>query len=348
MLLNSACETLIFDDKFAQLWRLVGNTPMVKLCYRYEGKNDFIYVKCEQYNLTHSIKDRIALYMLQRAYQLGCIYPGYRIIEATSGNTGISFCAIGKALGHRVQIIMPDWLSKERVDIMKSFGAEVILMSKEKGGFSACIQLAEFMANQNSNIFLPRQFENPLNAAAHEQTTAPEIWKQLGQSKMQPDAFVAGVGTGGTIMGVSAFVRRNHYQTRVFPIEPAESPILSTGRKTGNHRIQGISDEFIPPIVQLSQLDQVIKVNDGDAILMAQKLANQLGLGVGISSGANVVGAIKVKALLGKDAHVVSVLPDCNKKYLSTDLVQVEREAEDYITPYVDFIGYQPLDKAGM
>lgn len=345
MLTNSACETLIFDDKFKQLWHVVGNTPLIKLCYRYQGKNEFIYLKCEQFNLTGSIKDRIALYILQRAYQLGHIFPRHKIVEATSGNTGIAFAAIGKALGHRVQIIMPDWLSKERQDIIKALGAEVILMNKERGGFSACIQLAEFMAKEYDQVFLPRQFENPLNSAAHEHSTAPEIWKQLSQYKMQPDAFVAGVGTGGTIMGIANFVKRNQFRTRLFPIEPSESPILSTGRKTGHHRIQGISDEFIPPIVQLKDLDQIIKVNDGDAILMAQKLANQLGLAVGISSGANVIGAIKVKELLGKDACVVSVLPDCNKKYLSTDLLNIEREQEFYLTPYVDLIGYQPMNK---
>jgi len=341
---NNSCDTLIFDDRFQQLWQMVGDTPMIKLCYRYNSRTSFILVKCEQYNLTGSIKDRIALYILQQAYRNGEIFPGYTIIEATSGNTGISFAAIGKALGHPVKIIMPDWLSSEQREIIKSMGAEVILVTKVDGGFSGSIQLAEFMRTKEK-CFLPRQFENSLNAEAHERTTAPEIWNQLLQYKMRPDAFIAGVGTGGTVMGVAKYFQRQNKNIQVFPIEPAESPILSSGCKKYNHRIQGISDEFIPPIVRLEQLGRVIQAHDGDAILMAQKLARQLGLAVGISSGANIIGAIKIKEELGQDACVVSLFPDCSKKYLSTDLFRNESERTEYITPNIDFIGYQPLEK---
>jgi len=342
---TSGCNTLIFDDRFADLWHMIGNTPMIKLCYRYKGKNSFICVKCEQYNLTGSIKDRIALYILQEAYKKGKILPGHKIVEATSGNTGISFTAIGRALGHKVQIIMPDWLSQERKDIIRSLGAEITLVSKEQGGFVSSIRMAELISNQQANIFLPRQFENFLNTEAHEKTTGPEIWRQLQQYDVPPDAFVAGVGTGGTIMGIGQFLKQQNKHIRLFPIEPAESPTLSTGYKIGSHRIQGISDEFIPTIVQFNCLNDILQVHDGDAILMAQKLAAQLGMAVGISSGANVIGAIKIKEALGKDACVVTVFPDCNKKYLSTDLVKREPERENYLSLYVDFIGYQPLDK---
>lgn len=343
--ITAVCDTLIFDDRFADLWHLIGHTPMLKLCYRYNGKTSFIFVKCEQYNLTGSIKDRIALFILQQAYKKGELLPGYKIVEATSGNTGISFAALGKALGHKVQIIMPDWLSQERIDIVKSLGAEITLLSKEQGGFLGSIRKAELIAQTMPGIFLPRQFENELNTEAHEKTSGPEIWEQLQRYKMQPDAFIAGVGTGGTIMGIGRYLKKQNRYVQVLALEPAESPTLSTGYKTGSHRIQGISDEFVPPIVDFKYLDQVVQVSDGDAILMAQRLASQLGLAVGISSGANVIGAIKVKELLGKEACVVTVFPDCNKKYLSTDLVRKEPEREGYLSMYVDFIGYQPLNK---
>jgi cysteine synthase A len=323
---------------------LVGDTPMIKLCYRYNSRTSFIFAKCEQYNLTGSVKDRIALYILQEAYRKGEIFAGYPILEVTSGNTGISFAAIGKALGHPVKIIMPDWLGSERREIIKSMGAEVILVSKSDGGFSGCIQLAEFMRTKEK-YFLPQQFENSLNPEAHEQTTAPEIWNQLCQYKMRPDAFVAGVGTGGTVMGVASYFQRQNKNIQVFPLEPAESPVSSSGYEKRSHRIHGISDEFITPMVKWEQLGKVIQVYDGDAILMAQKLARQLGLAVGISSGANIIGAIKIKEELGQDACVVSLFPDCNKKYLSTDLFGKEAERNEYTTPYIDFIGYQPLEK---
>jgi cysteine synthase A len=342
---TDTCNSIKLDEKFARLWNMVGRTPMVKLCYRYKGKESFIYVKCEQYNLTGSIKDRVALYILQQAYKQGVIQPGYRIIEATSGNTGISFAAIGKALGHRVKIIIPDWLSKERMDIIKSHGASIMLISKEQGGFKGSIELTELLAKEHANVFLPRQFANPLNCEAHEKTTAPEIWQQLQKHKIKPAAFVAGVGTGGTVMGVGRFLQSQDKSIQIFPLEPAESPTLSTGFKNGSHRIQGISDEFIPSIVKLDKLGKVLQAHDGDAILMAQKLAAQLGLAVGISSGANVIGAIKIKEELGKDACVVTLFPDCNKKYLTTDLMKVEPEKDSYLTPQINFFGYQPLDR---
>lgn len=315
---------------------------MLELHYKYLGKANKIYVKCEHYNLTGSIKDRMALYIMYKAY-LGCqIKPTDTIVEATSGNTGIAFSAIGRALGHPVKIIMPNWLSRERIDIIKSMGAEIVLVSKEEGGFLGSIKMSEEMA-ERGGVFLPRQFENRYNCEAHERTTGREIWEQLKSKGLQPDAFVAGVGTGGTVMGVGSYLRSVHPQVRIHPLEPAESPTLSTGFKVGSHRIQGISDEFIPAIVQLDQLDKVVRANDGDAILMAQKLAEQLGLAVGISSGANVIGAIKLKEELGEDAVVVTLLCDDNKKYLSTDLVREEPVRDGYIAMAVDFKEYHPI-----
>lgn len=338
------CLSPKLDSKFKHLWCLVGNTPMLALQYVYQGRPGMIYVKCENYNLTGSIKDRMALYILYKAYMNCAIRPDDMIVEATSGNTGIAFSAIGKALGHRVKIIMPDWLSKERIDIIKSMGAEIQLITKEEGGFLGSIRLSEELAAKGG-VFLPRQFENNYNAEAHELTTGREIALQLESIGKVADAFVAGVGTGGTVMGVGNYLRQINPAVRVHPLEPAESPTLTTGYKVGSHRIQGISDEFIPAIVKLDQLDEVIQASDGDSILMAQKLAKQLGLAVGISSGANVIGAIKLKEQLGPDATVVTLLCDDNKKYLSTDLVKEEPVRDGFMTTDVAFDGFHPISR---
>lgn len=332
-------------SKFAHLAHLVGNTPMLELHYTFKGRAGKIYVKCEHYNLTGSIKDRIAVHTLYNAYKTGKIKPGDDIIEATSGNTGISFAAVGRSMGHAVKILMPDWLSKERIDIIRSLGAEVILISKQAGGFLGSIQLAGELAAANSHTFLPRQFENSDNPAAHQQTTGPEIWEQLKQDGRKPDAFVAGVGTGGTIMGVARCLRLQNPAIRVHPLEPAESPTLTTGFKVGSHRIQGISDEFIPEIVRLEELDKVMQAQDGDAIIMAQMLAGQLGLAVGISSGANVIGAIQLQQELGTDSCVVTIFSDSNKKYLSTDLMKAEPVRDTYLSTHTQFLHYRAIGR---
>lgn len=338
------CITPDLDRQFKHLWCLVGNTPMLELKYQYKGRPGSIYVKCEQYNLTGSIKDRMALYILYKAYAQGDIQPGDTIVEATSGNTGIAFSAIGRALGHPVKILMPDWLSKERIEIIKSLGAEIELISKAAGGFLGSIRRSQQLAAAGG-VFLPCQFENIYNAEAHQQTTGKEITLQLKSIGKSVDAFVAGVGTGGTVMGVGNHLRTVNPKVKIHPLEPAESPTLTTGHKVGSHRIQGISDEFIPEIVQLDQLDDVVQASDGDAILMAQKLSRQLGLAVGISSGANVLGAIEIKEKLGAESNVVTLLCDDNKKYLSTDLVGEEPVKEEYRSPYVDFEGFQPIGR---
>jgi cysteine synthase A len=346
MLTTSAANIVYpaLPTALTSLWHLVGNTPLLALHYTYQGRPGQVFVKCEHYNLTGSLKDRMALYVLEQAYRNGAISPGDLIVEATSGNTGIAFAAIGRALGHPVRILMPDWLSRERIDIIRSLGADITLISKAEGGFLGSIRRSEELAAAG-NVFLPQQFENRYNAEAHARTTGPEIAAQLASVGLRPDAFVAGVGTGGTVMGVGQYLRRLDPAVRIHPLEPAESPTLSTGYKVGTHRIQGISDEFIPAIVKLDELDGIVQAHDGDAILVAQKLARELGLAVGISSGANVIGAIKLREELGAAAVVVTLLCDSNKKYLSTDLVRNEPVRPGYLAPALTFTGYVPVPR---
>jgi cysteine synthase A len=315
------------STRLSGLSQIVGNTPLLEIPFEFRGKQRVIYAKSEQLNLTGSIKDRMALHILREAYRSGQLHA-----------------AIGRALGHPVKIFMPDWMSRERKDLIASYGAEIVAVSHEQGGFLGSIHMAEEFKASHRDVFLPCQFSNDANAEAHEATTGPEIWLQLEAAGRVPDAFVAGVGTGGTVMGVGRFLRSKNANISVHPVEPSESPTLSAGHKVGKHRIQGISDEFIPPIVDLSALDGVIAVSDGDSILMAQKLASTLGLGVGISSGCNFLAALKVQEMLG-DAVVVTVFPDDNKKYLSTDLMRHEPIRDEYLTPSVELKGLSALPR---
>jgi cysteine synthase len=343
--MNSSAASALHTESFKGLRRMVGNTPMLAISYSYQGENRTIYAKCEYLNLTGSIKDRMALYILDRAYSEGHIQPGDTIAEATSGNTGISFAALGRALGHPVRIFMPDWMSHERRDLIRGFGAEVVTVSLEQGGFVGSIRLSEEYAKEHGRTFLPCQFSNQANVEAHERATGPEIWWQLHYNKLIPDAFIAGVGTGGTVMGVGRYLRQQHPTIKLYPLEPAESPILSTGCQAGHHRIQGVSDEFIPAIVDLNVLDHVVSVSDGDGIQMAQKLASKLGLGVGISSGANFIGAVQVQNELGGDKVVVTVFSDDNKKYLSTSLLLEEPAKAGDLTPQIRLTGWQVIER---
>ena len=325
--------------------RLIGNTPLLAIDYRWHGRPRRVYAKSEQLNLTGSIKDRMALHILDEAAREGRLEPGDTIVEATSGNTGISIAAIGRALGYRVRIFMPDWMSRERRDLIAAFGAQVDLVSREHGGFLECIARAESIAAEDPHVFLPLQFSNAANPIAHEATTGPEILQQLASIGVSLDAFVAGVGTGGTVMGVGHALRRHDRRIRVHPVEPAESPTLSTGFKCGRHRIQGISDEFIPAVVHLEELDAILGVHDGDAILLAQKLAAELGLGVGISSGANLAAAIALQNRMGDDAVVATVFPDSNKKYLTTDLLREEPLRDGYVAGEVELTGFAAIQR---
>ena len=342
---SALIETHAAPPQFDALSRLIGNTPLLAIGFRRGDFAGTVYAKCEHLNLTGSIKDRMALHILRRAREEGKLVPGGRIVEATSGNTGISFAAIGRTLGHPVTIFMPDWMSAERKQLIASYGAEIVGVSHEDGGFLGAIQLSEERAAREPGAFLPRQFSNQANVEAHARTTGPEICLQLAEAGLRPDAFAAGVGTGGTVMGVGQYLRRQNPAVRIHPVEPAESPTLSSGHKVGRHRIQGISDEFIPAIVDLPCLDPVLSVSDGDSILMAQKLARELGLGVGISSGCNFLAAVRLQEELGPDAIVVTVFADDNKKYLTTDLMRDEPVAPAYLAPGLCLTGIRVLPR---
>lgn len=332
------------SDKLAALARLIGGTPLLEIRCRYRGREQRVYAKHEAYNFTGSIKDRMALYILQCAYASGEIAPGDAIAEATSGNTGISFAAIGRALGHAVRIYMPDWMSRERVLVIQSLGAAVIPVSAELGGFMGSIRMADEFARETGRVFRPQQFDNGANTQAHFETTGPEISAQLATLGRTPTAFVAGVGTGGTVMGVARHLReRFGAGIPAYPLEPANSPTLRTGHKVGRHRIQGISDEFVPSIVKLDELGRIIDIWDGDAIVMAQRLASELGIAVGISSGANLLGALEIAHEQGVDACVATVFCDDNKKYLSTDLCSDEECKEHYHVKQVELLDFRVI-----
>lgn len=316
---------------------MIGNTPMLEINYKYAGEVRKIYAKAEYYNLTGSIKDRIAYHIINEAYKDGSLTKGMPIIEATSGNTGIAFCALGAYYGHEVHIFMPDWMSSERKEMIKRYGAILHEVSKEDGGFLGSIKLADQYAKE-VNGFRPRQFSNCQNTETHYLTTGAEIVAQFRMANIVPDGLVAGVGTGGTVMGAGKRIKEANPNAKLFPLEPSNSPTLSTGYKVGKHRIQGISDEFIPDIVKLKELDEIIMVDDGDSIIMAQKLAKELGLGVGISSGANFLGAVMAQNKFGKDFNVVTLFSDDSKKYLSTDLIHKEEVKDGFISPDIELI----------
>ncbi len=314
---------------------VIGNTPMIKINYEYKGNRRYVYTKLEYYNLTGSIKDRTVYYIIENAIKRGELKENMPIVEATSGNTGISLSAIGALYNHPVYIFMPDWASKERVSIMKVYGATVKLISKEEGGFFKCIEEARKLAEEK-NGFLANQFSNKDNMLAHYETTAPEI---IEQSTEELYGFVSGVGTGGTLMGTGMKLKEEYKNLKIVAIEPDKMPIISQGRKIAQHKIEGIGDDFVPELLDKSKIDDVILVNDDDAINMSRKLARELGLGVGISSGANFIGAILLEEKIQKP--VVTIFVDDNKKYVSTDLCKETNEKEEYISSDIKLIDYK-------
>lgn len=313
----------------------IGNTPMIKLSYKNGDKINNIYTKLEWYNPTGSIKDRVAYYIINQAKERGILKDNMPIIEATSGNTGISLSALGAYYKHPVYIFMPDWASVERVKLMKSYGANVILVSKEEGGFKECLKRAEKLAKELKG-FWANQFSNMDNLLAHYETTGEEIINQLPE---KVSGFISGVGTGGTLIGIGKKLQKWDENIKIIALEPEKMPLISQNKIIDNHKIEGIGDDFVPDLLDRNLLDEVILVNDDDAINMARRISRELGLGVGISSGANVIASIIHQEK--EDRPVVTVFADDNKKYLSTDLSKDIDKNENYISNKVELLGYE-------
>lgn len=315
--------------------KLIGNTPMIKIKVKYKDKLINVFVKLEYYNYTGSIKDRIAYYILKEAYEDGSLKNGMPIVEATSGNTGISFAALGAYYDHEVHIFMPDTASEERIKIMKMYGANVYLVSKEDGGFREAIRRADELA-MKINGFRPDQFNNIRNVEAHYNTTGLEIVNKVNHI----DMFVSGIGTGGTLIGIAKRLRERNENVKILALEPLQLPIMTKGITYGKHRIEGIGDDFIPSIVDFNIIDNVTTIDDEDAINMARILARNFGLGVGISSGANLLAAI-VNA--NNNDNVVTVFSDDMKKYLTTDLVKEINNDELLLSNQVEIISIENI-----
>ncbi len=315
--------------------KLVGNTPMIKINYEYEGKQGSIYSKLEFYNYSGSIKDRIALYIIQKERENGNLSEGQSIVEVTSGNTGIAFSAIGALFGHDVHIFMPDWVSLERRKLIEMYGAHVHLISKEEGGFKKALEMAEDFALK-TGAYRPLQFDNELNVEAQYKTTAKEIIDVV------PDvnAFVSGIGTGGTLMGIGKRLKDNNPSSKVFALEPSTLSILKMGMEEGTHMIEGIGDDFIPGIVEEDLIDDIVLIDDLDAINMAKIIAKKFGLGIGISSGANFLASVLMDS---DDFKIATVFPDDNKKYITTKLSEEIDDNPELISNKVKLIDFEVI-----
>lgn len=304
-------------------------TPMVKIRYKLDGVYGEIYAKVEFYNPTGSVKDRVAQHIVDKAVERGELKPGQPIVEVTSGNTGIAFAAVGAAAGYPVHIFMPDWASDERKKLMRMYGAVLHEVTREEGGFMGAFEKADKLAAE-IGAYMPHQFENPDNVEAHYLGTGAEILEQL------PDVtdFVSGIGTGGTLIGVGKALKE-HGDVRLTALEPDSMPLLSDGKIFGPHKIEGIGDDFIPDIVDSSLIDNIVKINDDDAIIIASRLGKELGLGVGISSGANFLASVLVN---GPGRKVATVFVDDNKKYLTTSLAYPIDATPDMLSSRIELI----------
>ena len=305
---------------YASCEQCIGHTPLVELgrIMEAEGLNARLLAKLEMRNPAGSVKDRVAKAMLDDAEEKGLLKPGSVIIEPTSGNTGIGLCAIAALRGYRCVIVMPESMSRERQLLMKAYGAEVVLSPAEKG-MAGAIAMAEKLAKQHPGSFIPGQFVNPANPAAHEATTGPEIWADTDGSI---DIFVAGAGTGGTVTGCGRFLKQQNPDIQIIAAEPADSPVLSGG-KAGKHGIQGIGAGFVPEILDMSVIDEVVTVKDADAFAAARMIAKTEAILAGISSGAALHAAIAVaKRPENAGKTIVVLLPDSGERYLSTSLYE--------------------------
>lgn len=317
---------------------LIGRTPLQKISLEFDGKTYQFFAKLEFFNPSGSVKDRIAKYIIESAEKRQELKPDSVIVEATSGNTGIALSMVAAVKGYRTIIVMPEHMSLERRKIITSFGADVCLTPKGEG-FAGARERARQIAKNNKNAFLTRQFENPDNIECHYRTTGKEILKQMNGLRI--DAFVDGVGTGGTIMGVGKRLQEVYPDCALVAVEPAESAVLSGQGKYAPHKIAGIGDGFIPELLDAKMIDWVEVIKSNEAVRMAQEMAKRLGMMVGVSSGANVLAAISVLKKIGDDKTVVTVLPDRSERYFSTDLFSKKRVSvracEQCENPFCDF-----------
>jgi cysteine synthase A len=297
---------------------LVGNTPLVRLNRITEKLPGQMVVKLEYYNPAHSVKDRIGIAMIDAAERDGQINSDTIILEPTSGNTGIALAMVCAARGYKCTIVMPDTLSRERRMLLRAYGAELILTPGSEG-MKGAISLAEELASSDERYFIPQQFQNPANPEIHRQTTAEEIWRDTDG---RVDFLVAGIGTGGTITGISEVIKARKPSFRAIAVEPDDSPVLSGGAK-GKHKIQGIGAGFIPDVLNTSIYDEIIRVKNEDALEMARRMARKEGLLVGISSGAATWAALQIASRSeNKDKLIVTIIPSFGERYLSTPLYE--------------------------
>lgn len=306
---------------YLSITELIGRTPIVKLNHLVPEDSADVYVKLEFFNPGGSVKDRIALSMIERAEHDGLLKPGDTIIEPTSGNTGIGLAMVGVAKGYKVMIVMPETMSIERRLLMKGYGAELRLTPGSEG-ISGSIKEAKRLAKEHG-YFLPLQFENPANPSIHEKTTGHEIQEAFGVNGL--DAFVAGIGTGGTISGAGKELKRVYPAIEIIGVEPAESAILE-GKEAGPHKIQGIGTGFVPDTLDTSVYDKVVSVTGDQAMETARMVGKEEGILVGISSGAAIAAALEEAKVLGKGKKVLAIVPDNGERYLSTALYQEEQK----------------------
>ncbi len=299
---------------------LVGQTPIVKLNRLVDDNSADVYLKLEYMNPGSSVKDRIALAMITAAEKDGSLKPGDTIIEPTSGNTGIGLAMIAAAKGYKAVLVMPETMSMERRNLLRAYGSDLVLTPGPEG-MGGAIRKAQELAKENG-YFVPQQFENPANPEIHRLTTGPEITEQMGD---QLDAFISGIGTGGTITGAGQVLKEKYKNIKIFAVEPTDSPVLSGG-KPGPHKIQGIGAGFVPDTLDTKIYDEVIQITNDEAFEYARRAAKEEGILGGISSGAAISAALKVAKELGKGKKVLAIIPSNGERYLSTPLYQFEAE----------------------
>ncbi|WP_127587101.1 cysteine synthase A [Paenibacillus koleovorans] len=302
--------------------QLIGDTPLVKLNRVVPEDSAEIYVKLEYQNPGASVKDRIAISMIETAEKEGKLKPGDTIIEPTSGNTGIGLAMVAAAKGYKAILVMPETMSMERRNLLRAYGAQLVLTPGPEG-MKGAIKRAEDLAAENPSYFIPQQFKNQANVKIHIETTGPEIVEAINGHDGKLDAFVSGIGTGGTITGAGSVLREHFPDIQIYAVEPSASPVLSGG-KPGPHKIQGIGAGFVPDILNTNIYNEVITVDNDDAFETSRRVAKEEGILGGISSGAAIFAALKVAKQLGKGKRVVAILPSNGERYLSTPLYQFE------------------------